>query len=190
MLADSWLIPLHSVWKAEEFVREFNLKRPVVQHLVKIDWYGANESLLVSKTHQLPLSAVCQLKATEQPPAHWLPNALLMSKEGHLPRGLRAAATLSPTFLRKFTLGSSDGPEALVSKNKRYFQFKASLSMTETCHSPVCPRSPTPGAWPQQPIPYCFPLSPSLGHLLGPFVFHTTPPSSTFLVPRNSVHRV
>lgn len=37
MLADSWLIPLHSVWKAEEFVREFNLKRPVVQHLVKID---------------------------------------------------------------------------------------------------------------------------------------------------------
>jgi hypothetical protein len=43
-----------------------------------------------------------------------------MNKEAHLPRGLRAAATLSPTFFRKFTLGSSDGPEAfdIYKKNR------------------------------------------------------------------------
>ena len=46
MLADSWLIPFHSVWKAEDFVREFNLKQPVVQHLVKIDGYEATVSRL------------------------------------------------------------------------------------------------------------------------------------------------
>lgn len=46
MLADSWLIPFHSVWKAEEFVREFNLKQPLVQHLVKTDGYEATVSLL------------------------------------------------------------------------------------------------------------------------------------------------
>lgn len=42
----------------------------------------------------------------------------------HLPKGLRAAATLSPTFLRKFTLGSSDGPETLVFKETKTFNSK------------------------------------------------------------------
>ena len=90
-------------------------------------------------------------------------NALLISKDGqgnHLPRGLRAAATLSPTFLRKFTLGSSDGPEALILKNKnKDTQCKACLSMTDTCRSPV---TFIPGALPPGPCPSSLHSSASL----------------------------
>lgn len=63
MLADSWLIPFHSVWKDEEFVREFNLKQPAVQHLVKIDGYEATNPYWSQRHISCPSSAVSQLKA-------------------------------------------------------------------------------------------------------------------------------
>lgn len=91
-------------------------------------------------------------------------NAPLTSEDGqggHLPRGLRAAATLSPTFLRKFTLGSSDGPEALrLEKKKVCLTQSTSLNdqqLSQSCY--LHPRSLPPGALSQWPPLEGFPLS-------------------------------
>lgn len=106
-------------------------------------------------------------QAAHQPPPHQVIKRLLLSKDRgrHLPRGLRAAATLSPTFLRKFTLGSSDGPAA--SRNKKPKNEKCSIQSRflndfDTCDDPntfltgaLHPRESCPGSLPA--------LSPALG---------------------------
>lgn len=103
------------------------------------------------------------------PDSHSLVLETLLSKDKdiHLPRGLRAAATLSPTFLRKFTLGSSDGPEALICKKQEQGCLIQSMFLSDlnTCCNPIkfimgplYPQGPCPGS------------PPSLSPTLGPFV--------------------
>lgn len=152
------------MWKAQESVRECNFKWPVVQHLAKFDMW---QQIFTGLKHT---SAAAPLQYPKWKPQNshlhtGYQNALLTSKDGqgnHLPRGLRAAATLSPTFLRKFTLGSSDGPEALILKNKNKDTLNSKhVSQWLIPVAVLSPSSqePSPGALSQQPTLQCFPLS-------------------------------
>lgn len=126
--SEPWRPPLHSGQLKN--LSDSNLEWPVVQRLAKVDLRPP------SLANRQVFPFLCSTSAgscnshthTELPQG---PASIKGQTGRHLPRGLRAAATLSPTFLRKFTLGSSDGPEALIFKIlKQHVYFKIHFSMT------------------------------------------------------------